>query len=214
MARNLITIILLMLVLSSCSYLSKPAKQQVVSDSLSTKVYTNIRILQWKHYFDVLDSNELRKADMEREFYLPAILNMLQKHGIPKERAEQYAELPGAEGRWKVDAVSDMGAQGMWQIMPTTALRYHFTVKSMYDPVYNTACAVEYLAYLDSLYSGNVATVLFAYNAGEGRIKSEMKTERTSNPWLINFDKRETYDFAPRVLGLWLHYKELHTNEH
>ena len=179
---------------------------QVVEDKYST----NTRVQQWVHYYSKVDSTPLNNIH-GRNFYTHPIVQRLIKQGIPIERAEIYAEIPEIESKWKVHAISNKGALGLWQIMPATARRYHFKEQDMYDPVIATECACQYLAFLDSLFSGDVAAVLFAYNGGEGAIASSSKAYRTKDTWLIAFSSQETYNFAPKVLGAWLCKKE-HSN--
>jgi hypothetical protein len=167
----------------------------------------NIRIQQWKHYYTSVDNSSLNNVH-GREFYTYPIVQSLLKNGIPMERAEIYAMLPEIESKWNIRAVSNKGAIGLWQIMGPTARRFHFKEIDMYDPVLATKCATQYLTYLDSLFSGDVAAVLFSYNGGESGVKSLAKKYKTDNVWMIAFSTQETHEFAPKVLGAWLCKKE------
>ena len=172
-----------------------------------TEFNENTRVLQWKHYFEVINKPSTENL-RGREFYMESILKRFDKYKIPKERAEIYAEIPGIESAWRSDANSPAGAKGLWQTMPATAQRYGYKLQDMSNPVSNTDCAIRYLAFLDSLYNGNVAAAIFAYNGGEGTVNSAMKQYKTDDVWLIEFKSRETYNFAPKVLGAWLYNKE------
>lgn len=186
---------------------SPAVKEETVVNTLSEEFSDNTRVQQWKHYF-----SEVTKPSTDRirgrDFYLETILKKFSKSNIPKERAEIYAEIPEIESAWRSDAKSPVGAKGLWQIMPETAQRYGYTELDMKDPVKATACAVRYISFLDSVYKGDVAAVLFAYNGGEGTVNLAMKSYKTDDVWLIEFKSRETYNFAPKVLGAWLHNKE------
>lgn len=182
------------------------ANEEVIVNPYLEQFSSNTRVQQWEHYFDEV-SKPSTKTQKGREFYLETILQRFTKYNIPKERAEIYAELPGIESTWRSDAISPAGAKGLWQIMPATAKRFGYTVQDLKDPVLSTECALRYISFLDSLYSGDVAAVLFAYNGGEGTVNSGMSQYKTSDVWLIDFKSRETYNFAPKVLGAWLHNK-------
>jgi len=181
-----------------------PKESMIKVNPLIEEYTQNTRVQQWRHYFDVVQTKN-PEAKRSREFYRTGILASLSKAGIPKERAEIYAEIPHVESLWRSSAISHRGALGLWQIMPNTARRFGFNPADMYDPDRATACAVRYISFLDSLYAGDVAAVLFSYNGGETGVSNHVKKHKTENVWHVEFTSRETYNFAPKVLGAWLY---------
>ena len=73
-----------------------------------------------------------------------------------------------AESNYDPYAVSPKGAQGLMQLIPSTARR--FGVSDVFDPVDNIQGGARYLKYLLELYKGDDALALAAYNAGEGAV--------------------------------------------
>jgi len=67
--------------------------------------------------------------------------------------------------RW---AVSNKGALGLMQLIPTTAVR--FGVNDAFSPQQNVDAGVRYLKTLLERYNGNLDLALAAYNAGEGAV--------------------------------------------
>lgn len=65
-------------------------------------------------------------------------------------------------------AVSRAGAEGLMQLVPSTARR--FGVANTFDARQNIEAGVRYLKYLQTLYGNNMRLVLAAYNAGEGAV--------------------------------------------
>ena len=65
-------------------------------------------------------------------------------------------------------ARSSKGAQGLMQLMPATAER--FGVGDPFDPRQNIFGGVQYLRFLLDLFSGDIALVAAAYNAGENAV--------------------------------------------
>ncbi len=74
-----------------------------------------------------------------------------------------------AESAFRIRAVSDMGAQGLMQLMPDTQDR--FGVTAPYDAAQNIDAGVRYLRLLLDLFDQDYRLASAAYNAGENAVK-------------------------------------------
>lgn len=92
------------------------------------------------------------------------------------------------ESRWRENAVSPVGAQGLAQLMPGTA-RY-LGVDSR-DPFQNLEGGARYLREQLDRFDGNLEKALAAYNAGPGRV------ERANG--IPNI--RETKQYVAAIMG-------------
>jgi soluble lytic murein transglycosylase-like protein len=72
------------------------------------------------------------------------------------------------ESNYNSKAVSNKGAQGLMQLIPSTARR--FGVNNVFNPAENIEGGVKYLKHLMQLYGGDLRLALAAYNAGEGAV--------------------------------------------
>ena len=72
------------------------------------------------------------------------------------------------ESKYKEQAVSHAGAQGLMQLMPATAER--FGCHDPYDRAANIEAGTKYLAWLLKKFDGDVQLALAGYNAGEGSV--------------------------------------------
>ena len=73
-----------------------------------------------------------------------------------------------AESSFRKQAVSDMGAQGLMQLMPDTARRYG--VSRPFEPRQNIDAGVRYLRELLDRFGGDYRLASAAYNAGPGAV--------------------------------------------
>lgn len=94
---------------------------------------------------------------------------------IFKEVADEYGvnlnllkAVAKAESDFDTEAVSSCGAQGIMQLMPTTASS--LGVEDPFDARQNITGGAKMLAYLLDDYNGNVSLALAAYNAGSGAV--------------------------------------------
>lgn len=71
------------------------------------------------------------------------------------------------ESAYRVDAVSPVGAAGLTQLMPGTAL--DLGVRNRFDPVENLRGGADYLA-RQIIRFGDLRLALAAYNSGPGRV--------------------------------------------
>jgi soluble lytic murein transglycosylase len=121
-----------------------------------------------------------------------------------------------AESRFR-DQTSQAGAQGLMQIMPSTADYIAgksggtaFEQGDLGTPQINIAYGSWYLRYLMGRYDGNVVLTLAAYNAGEGKVDewragARAMGERFRAASHIPFP--ETRDYVDRVLDARARYE-------
>ncbi len=72
------------------------------------------------------------------------------------------------ESGFRVNVVSPKQAQGLMQLIPSTAQRFH--VKNAFDAADNIKGGLGYLQWLLAYFQGNISYVAAAYNAGEGAV--------------------------------------------
>lgn len=93
--------------------------------------------------------------------YGPLIRASAAKHGVDERLITHVISV---ESNFNPRAVSPKRAQGLMQLLPTTAAKY--SVANVFDPAQNIEGGTRYLKDLLAKYSGNIALTLAAYNAG------------------------------------------------
>jgi membrane-bound lytic murein transglycosylase D len=151
----------------------------------------------------------------ERDFFLESyqrsgryrgkIVEALKEAGLP----EELSWLPLIESGFKVRALSRSRALGLWQFIPSTGYKYGLKrntwIDERLDPEKSTEAAIAYLNELHQMF-GDWATVLAAYNCGEGsvaRVIREQKNDYLDNFWdFYERLPRETARYFPRFLAV------------
>jgi len=136
----------------------------------------------------------------------------LKKYNLP----EELKYLAVIESNLNPQAISKVGAKGLWQFMPGTGKQYGLyenkNVSLFYDPIASTDAACQYLAYLYNKFHDWELT-LAAYNAGEGRIERLMKRTGYNDYWSIRpYLPKETQYYVPSFLAVQyiMNYYEYH----
>ena len=101
--------------------------------------------------------------------YLPYVKKVFNERGLPEELAYLFM----VESGGNPNAISPVGATGLWQFMPFTGKKFGLQQTSWYDerrdPFKATYAASDYLLKLYDDFS-NWHLAAAAYNAGEGKI--------------------------------------------
>jgi hypothetical protein len=79
------------------------------------------------------------------------------------------ALVPVIESSYQTDAVSNKGAVGAWQLMPSVANDYHLAPEDRFNFKLSTHTALQLLKHLHQQF-GNWDLALAAYEAGSGRV--------------------------------------------
>lgn len=108
------------------------------------------------------------------EYGIPAdlaatIFDVALSERLDPELAFQLVKL---ESNFNPRAVSRVGAIGLAQVMPSTAVLFErgVTRNDLYNPETNLRIGFQYLRRLIGLYGGDVRLALLAYNVGEAQV--------------------------------------------
>jgi len=157
----------------------------------------------------------------ERDFFLESykrsgryrgeMAAAFREAGLP----EDLSWLPLIESGFKLRALSRSRAFGLWQFIPSTGYKFGLKRNAWIDerlnPEKSTEAAIAYFNELHQMF-GDWATVLAAYNCGEGSVARAIRTQKAD--YLDNFWDfyerlpRETARYFPRFLAVLAIVKE------
>lgn len=131
--------------------------------------------------------------------YFPLIESILKEEQVP----DDFKYLAVIESSLNPLAKSPAGAAGIWQFMPATGRQYGLEVNANIDERYHIEKAAHAACkYLKEAYAkyGNWLCVAASYNAGQGRITSELRRQQATQAvdlWLTE----ETSRYMFRLLA-------------
>lgn len=136
--------------------------------------------------------------------YIVYVYQETQKQHLPAE----LALLPFIESNYNPSASSEMGATGLWQIMPETARQTGLKINSQYDGrrslTASTHAALHYLANLHFL-NKDWLLALAAYNSGQGTllqaIRQNSREDQDTDFWSLPLP-RQTKIYVPKLLAI------------
>lgn len=146
------------------------------------------------------------------QVYFPLYELELQKLGLP----EELKYLSVVESSLRPEAISKVGAAGLWQFMKGTARLYGLTVNSAVDERRDIFRSTEAASkYLKDLYAefGDWTLALAAYNCGPGNVQRALKNSGGSAFWDIKSRlPRETRRYVPKFVAVsyFMNYSQFH----
>jgi len=183
-------------------YMQQDTSEQIVlTNLLIDSERTNQRV-----GYELLIENDIRSPS-KSENTLAINNHSNESHGLSRQKVSEAVASASAqtsidpalihavirvESNYNTRAVSRRGAQGLMQLMPSTARR--FNVTNPYDPAQNVLAGAQYLRELHTLFNGNMPLILAAYNAGP---KAVSKNHMRIPPFM------ETRLYVPKVLDVY-----------
>lgn len=135
-------------------------------------------------------------------FYMPIFEQALEAYGMPLE----LKYLPVIESGLNPNAVSRVGATGLWQFMLATGKQYGLTVNSLVDerrdPIKASYAAARFLKDLYKIF-GDWSLVIAAYNCGPENVNRAIhRSGGEKDYWKIYpYLPRETQGYVPSFIA-------------
>lgn len=158
------------------------------------------------HYMDSPGSKDRFKNWMRRGGeYDRMIESALRKHRVPIA----LKALVYVESAFQPEAVSPVGASGLWQFMEATARGYGLVVEPHYDQRFDPQAASNAAAkHLADLYeeTKDWPLALAAYNYGLGNVRARLEEAGVRTFWELaerdDMLPEETRQYVPRILAI------------
>lgn len=151
-----------------------------------------------------------RELLRRRQQYIAPIEAALREQNLPME----LGFLVWIESAYEIQALSPVGARGLWQLMPPTAREYGLRVDlarkidDRIDPVKSSRAAAAYLNLLIKMFgSQRYLLAIASYNTGQNRVQryqiaSTIRQSRVADFWhLVGELPKETVDYVPKFLA-------------
>lgn len=126
-----------------------------------------------------------------------------------------------AESSYRADAVSSVNAQGLMQLLPSTAewiagkFGEEYTEGCLFNPETNIKYGCWYLGFLMKRYDGDKICTSAAYHSGQGTVDKWLEDSRYSNDGktlcVIPGDNADTY--VNRILEYYDKYEEIYSEQ-
>jgi len=171
-------------------------------NSVISLPYSNNIIRNHIHVYTVKQRDKFSAILGLKDYYFPMIEDIFDSYGLPAEL--KYMAV--IESALNPNAVSRMGATGLWQFMYSTGRFYGLTINSVVDdrrdPVKSTHAAARYIKDLYSMYNDWIL-VIAAYNCGPGNVnKAIRRSGNKKDYWDIYYRlPRETRGYIPQYVA-------------
>jgi len=181
----------------------------LVGDRLSCMEKTiplnyNSRVYAFVNYFAIKDREYTRMVIKRATYYFPIFEKYLKKYGLPDEL--KYLSI--IESGLNPNAVSRVGAVGLWQFMPYTGRSYKlhqdWYLDERRDPIKATEAAFKYMKQLYKMF-GDWELVMAAYNSGPGNVRKAIRRSGYKKKFweIYRHLPRETRSYVPQWVAIY-----------
>jgi membrane-bound lytic murein transglycosylase D len=205
-------IILIVFVLSSILFAKGSALNLNKLDEIRILESLNIdpsfmndtKYVKMKENVNELKTMYFLKALKKGSIFMPNLHELLGEADIP----DTFLYMAMVESKFRADVKSNRNAAGLWQIMPSTAKRFHLEVNrnidERLDPIKSTKAAIKYLQYLHGRF-GKWYLAAIAYNCGETKLAKTIKKAGSDDLAILINDKnkylpKETRNYIRRII--------------
>ena len=146
---------------------------------ISLFLFSNLTGIFFGHVFAPTAQASSDVSDARQEDYIPSDIPTSGDHDLDLiilHAGERYGVDPRfihaviwRESKYNPAAKSHAGAEGLMQLMPATARRFH--CDNVADEAANVEAGTRYLRWLLKRFNGDVELALAGYNAGEGAVE-------------------------------------------
>ncbi|MBY0377060.1 MAG: transglycosylase SLT domain-containing protein, partial [Gammaproteobacteria bacterium] len=176
-----------------------------IADDFTLSGYTDNPAVQQQIRWYQQHPKSLTDVTEQAAPYLYYVHQQVKAKGLPGE----LVLLPIIESTYNPFAYSNVGAAGLWQLMPKTAsylgLKQNSGFDGRRDVMSSTQAALGYLNYLDNMFDNNWLLALAAYNAGPGTVLNADKGNKGDHSdtkfWSLHLPE-QTKQYVPRLLAI------------
>lgn len=229
MLKIKLNVVVLLIVYFSCSTLYgqeveafedllPDAPYDLIEDRLScieneVPLNFNNNVKSFIDYFTIRNREYTKGVIERRERFFPIFEEILAENGMPDEL--KYLSI--VESGLRANAISRVGAGGLWQFMPSTGKMYRLSqswyIDERMNPRKATEAACKYLRELYNMFD-DWELALAAYNTGPGNVRRAIRRSGYKKHFweIYRYLPRETRSYLPQFVAIayTLNYLEEH----
>jgi membrane-bound lytic murein transglycosylase D len=197
--------------LSADAKVKAKAQAEIKSTHSDLPLMMTDQVAGYISYFSNRGRGTFERAFARSGRYHDMMVSILKQEGVPQD----LIYLAQAESGFHPQAVSRVGARGIWQFMASRArgygLEHNLWVDDRQDPEKSTRAAARHLRDLYAQF-GDWYLAMAAYNSGPGTVQAAVKRTGYADFWELyrrNVLPKETRNYVPIILAMTIVTKNL-----